>query len=528
MFNITVRNSKGELVSTTFIEQPVCTLGSGADNPVVLAGWKVGKVHAELEMKDDGIHISNRAKLGSVRVNDNKVDAYGPLTLGDTISIGDYHVKVQIKRGGRHHADASADDIEQLQQRVREKVYWAVANALANNTTVLTEDERFAAVRQLINAAFDSFKTMPAGIDRTRISRDVMSEFIGLGPLDKLLELTDVNEIMVNAPDEIFYETDEGNLRASERFTNADAVIQVIKRIVQDSGRRIDERSPMVDARMKGGSRINAIIPPLAIKGPALTIRRYKNEKLTASHLINYQTLSPAMVKFLDLAVKSKRNIVISGGTGSGKSTLLNILSNFIPANERIVTIEDAAELELSQPNLVSLETRPADVDGHGGISIRELVKNSLRMSPDRIVVGECRGGEALDMLQAMNTGHDGSLTTVHANSPRDCLNRLEVLVLMSGMELPVAAIRAQIQSGVHLIIQQTRFPCGSRRITSISEVCGIEANTIQLGEIFRFQQDGFDADGKVKGRFMATGIIPAFMEKLRERGTRLDFSMFE
>lgn len=529
MFNVIVRNNKGEAVSTTFIEQTRCTLGSGADNPVVLPGWKVGKIHAELQLKDDGVHISNRARLGSVRVNDNKVDSYGPLTLGDTIAIGDYHIKVQIKRGGGHQqTEPSADDIEHLQQRVREKIYWAVANALASNTRVLTDDEHFTAVRQLIGAAFDALNPIPASIDRTRISRDVLAEFVGNGPLDKLLELTDVNEIMVNAPGEIFYETDEGTLRASDRFTNDDAVIRVIKRIVKDSGRRIDERAPMVDARMKGGSRINAIIPPLALKGPSITIRRYKNEKLTASHLINYQSLSPNMVKFLDLAVKNKRNIVISGGTGSGKSTLLNILSNFIPEHERIVTIEDAAELELSQPNLVALETRPADVDGHGAISIRDLVKNSLRMSPDRIVVGECRGGEALDMLQAMNTGHDGSLTTIHASSPRDCLNRLEVLVLMSGMELPMSAIRSQIQSAVHLIIQQTRFPCGSRRITSISEVGGVEGNTIQLGEIFRFQQEGLDADGKVQGRFLATGFIPNFLEKLRERGTKIDFSMFE
>ncbi len=529
MFNVIVRNNKGEAVSTTFIAEASCTLGTQPDNAVVLPGWKVAKVHAELVLKDDGVHVTNRARMKALRVNDNKVDTYGPLTLGDTIAIGDYHIKVQIKRGGRQQADEdSPQDLEQVHQRVREKVYWAVANALAANTTVLTEDETRAAVHQLIGSAFDAFRNLPATLDRNRIGREVMSEFVGNGPLDKLLQLDDVNEIMVNAPGEIFYETEEGTQRASERFTNDDAVIQVIKRIVRDSGRRIDERSPMVDARMKGGSRINAIIPPLAIKGPSLTIRRYKTEKLTGTHLINYQSLSPNMLKFLELAVKNKRNMVISGGTGSGKSTLLNILSNYIPEHERVVTIEDAAELELSQPNLVALETRPADPDGHGAISIRDLVRNSLRMSPDRIVVGECRGGEALDMLQAMNTGHDGSLTTIHANSPRDCINRLEVLVLMSGMELPVAAIRGQIQSGVHLIIQQNRYPCGSRRITSISEVSGIEANTVQLGEIFRFQQDGFDADGKVKGRFLATGFIPTFLEKLQERGTRIDFSMFE
>ena len=529
MFNVIVRNSKGEAVSTTFIEQTSCTLGSQADNAVVLPGWKVGKLHAELQLRDDGIHVSNRAKMKSLRVNDNKVEQFGPLTVGDTIAIGDYHIKVQIKRGGqRQQSEESPQDLEQLHQKLREKIYWAVANALAANTTVLTDDETRAAVHQLIGSAFDSFRNLPATLDRTRLGREVMNEFVGLGPLDKLLALPDVNEIMVNAPHEIFYETEDGTQRASERFTNDDAVIQVIKRIVKDSGRRIDERQPMVDARMKGGSRINAVIPPLAIKGPSLTIRRYKNEKLTASHLINYQSASPNMVRFLELAVKHKRNIVISGGTGSGKSTLLNILSNFIPEHERIVTIEDAAELELSQPNLVALETRPADSDGQGTISIRDLVKNSLRMSPQRIVVGECRGGEALDMLQAMNTGHDGSLTTIHANSPRDCISRLEVLVLMSGMELPVAAIRGQIQSGVNLIIQQTRFPCGSRKITSISEVSGMEGGTVQLGEIYRFQQDGFDADGKVRGRFMATGLIPMFLERLQERGIKIDFSMFE
>lgn len=535
MFNVIVSNSKGEAVSTTFIDQPQCTLGSAADNLVVLPGWKVAKLHAELKLQDDGVHVVNRSKMKPLRVNDIKVEQHGPLTLGDTLTISDYHIKVQIKRGGMREAtEASPQDLEFQHQQLREKLYWYVADALTEAHSHKSEEEQRATVHELISKAFsqwqeDSPSSTPApALDRNRMGREVMNEFVGLGPLDKLLAFDDINEIMVNAPNQIFYQTDEGTQRASDRFTNDDAVIQVIKRITRESGRRIDARSPMVDARMKGGSRINAIIPPLAIKGPSLTIRRYKNEKLTTSHLINYQSLNPAMVRFLELAVKNKRNIVISGGTGSGKSTLLNILSNAIPEQERIVTIEDAAELELSQPNLVALETRPADPDGDGAISIRDLVKNSLRMSPDRIVVGECRGGEALDMLQAMNTGHDGSLTTIHANSPRDCLKRLEVLVLMSGMDLPLSAIRGQIQSGVHLIVQQTRFPCGSRRITSISEVSGIESNTVQLGEVFRFEQQGFDADGKVQGRFVATGVIPTFMEKLRERGISIDFSMFE
>ena len=529
MFNVIVRNSKGESISTTFIDQPQCTIGSGTDNAVVLPGWKVAKVHAELKLQDDGVHVANRAKLKALRVNDVKVEQYGPLTLGDTLTLDDYHIKVQIKGNStreQHDADPNAQEFQH--QKLREKLYWSVADALTDDHQNRTDAEQSATVHNLITTLLSQWQNIPVAIDRNRMARQVMNEFIGLGPLDKLLEFDDVNEIMVNAANEIFYQTDEGTQRASDRFTNDDAVIRVIKRITRESGRRIDDRSPMVDARMKGGSRINAVIPPLAIKGPSLTIRRYKNEKLTASHLINYQSLNPAMVKFLELAVKNKRNIVISGGTGSGKSTLLNILSNFIPEQERIVTIEDAAELELSQPNLVSLETRPEDADGLGSVTIRDLVKNSLRMSPDRIVVGECRGGEALDMLQAMNTGHDGSLTTIHANSPRDCVNRLEVLVLMSGMELPLSAIRGQIQSVVHLIIQQTRFPCGSRRITSISEVSGVDSNTVQLGEIFRFEQQGFDADGKVQGRFVATGVIPTFLEKLRERGVSIDFAMFE
>src|SRR5690606_8409370 len=283
-------------------------------------------------------------------------------------------------------------------------------------------------------------------------------------------------------------------------FSDNKAVLSAIERIVAPLGRRIDESSPMVDARLKDGSRVNAIIPPLALKGPCITIRKFMQEKLTAEKLAGFNSISVPMIKFINLAVHNKLNIIISGGTGSGKTTLLNVLSNFIPSDERIVTIEDAAELKLNQPHIVSLEARPANQEGKGAVTIRELVKNSLRMRPDRIVVGECRSGEALDMLQAMNTGHDGSMTTVHSNSPRDCVARLEVLVLMSGMELPVRAIREQIASAVHIIIQQTRFACGSRKVTSISEVTGMEGETVQIAEIFGFRQTGFDEKGKVQG----------------------------
>jgi pilus assembly protein CpaF len=304
-------------------------------------------------------------------------------------------------------------------------------------------------------------------------------------------------------------------------------VLSVIERIVAPLGRHIDESSPLVDARLADGSRVNAIIPPLALKGPCITIRKFKRDLLTSSNLIDFGTLTPQMAEFLQTCVTVRRNLVISGGTGSGKTTLLNILSGYIPEIERIVTIEDAAELQLPQEHWVALEARPSNIEGKGQISIRDLVRNSLRMRPDRIVIGECRGGEALDMLQAMNTGHDGSLTTLHANSPRDALSRLETMVLMSGMELPIRAIREQIASAVHLVVQQTRFADGTRRVSAISEVSGMELDVIALQDIFTFKQDGFDAEGRVQGRFIATGFVPRFYEDLQSRGIPVDMGIF-
>jgi pilus assembly protein CpaF len=304
--------------------------------------------------------------------------------------------------------------------------------------------------------------------------------------------------------------------------------MSAIERIVSPLGRRIDESSPMVDARLRDGSRVNAIIPPLALRGPCLTIRKFSKKKLTADDLIGFGAISEPMVKFLKVAVEQRRNIVISGGTGSGKTTLLNVLSNFIPPDERIVTVEDAAELKLVQPHLVSLEARPPNLEGKGQVTIRDLVKNCLRMRPDRIVVGECRGGEALDMLQAMNTGHDGSLTTAHANTPRDLISRLEVMVMMSGMDLPVQAIREQVASAVDMVVQQTRFSDGSRRVVNITEITGVEGGTIQMQDIFVFEQTGFNEQGRVVGHFKATGRVPEFYEDLRKRGITVDMSIFK
>jgi pilus assembly protein CpaF len=372
---------------------------------------------------------------------------------------------------------------------------------------------------------------IPPELDRDLLAKQVLDEAVGLGPLEELLQDHSVTEIMVNQFDKIFIERKGRLERHPLTFTSERAVMGVIERIVAPLGRRIDESSPMVDARLKDGSRVNAIIPPLALKGPALTIRKFAKRKMTAQDLVGLGAMSEEMAAFLEVCVAVRRNIVVSGGTGSGKTTLLNILSNFIPGEERIITVEDAAELQLHHDHWVSLESRPANGEGKGAIPIRELVRNTLRMRPDRIVVGECRGGEALDMLQAMNTGHDGSLTTLHANSPRDGLARLETMVLMAGMDLPLSAIREQVASAIHLIVQQTRFACGTRMVTSITEVTGIESGKLQLQELFRFVNLGYGngaGNDKIRGYFTGCDMAPTFYESLRFSGRTLDMNIFK
>ncbi len=374
---------------------------------------------------------------------------------------------------------------------------------------------------------------IPLALDRELLCKQVLNEAVGLGPLEELLDDESVTEIMVNRFDEIYIERNGRLQKYPLTFTGDRAVLGVIERIVAPLGRRIDESSPMVDARLKDGSRVNAIIAPLALKGPALTIRKFSKRKLDAEDLVRFDAISPAMARFLDVCVSARKNIIVSGGTGSGKTTLLNILSNFIPPHERVITVEDAAELKLRHEHLISLESRPPNVEGKGAVHIRDLVKNTLRMRPDRIVVGECRGAEALDMLQAMNTGHEGSLTTLHANTPRDGLARLETMVLMAGMDLPLTAIREQICSAVDLVVQQSRFSCGSRKVTSITEVTGIESGKIQLQEIFKFVSKGYGnatvpGTGKVPGYFSACGLVPTFYEELRAAGADLDMTIFK
>jgi pilus assembly protein CpaF len=367
----------------------------------------------------------------------------------------------------------------------------------------------------------------PPGLDRKRIEKEVFDEAFGLGPLEDLLVDPEITEVMVNRRDQIYIER-HGKLTLTDTsFSSDDKVRLVIDRIVTPLGRRIDESSPLVDARLADGSRVNAVIPPLSIKGPCITIRKFPERTFGIDELVGFGSMTREMGEFFALAVKNRKNIVISGGTGSGKTTLLNVVSSFIPDSERIVTIEDAAELRLPQEHVVSLESKPASIEGKGAIGIRELVINALRMRPDRIVVGECRGKEALDMLQAMNTGHDGSLTTAHANSTRDVLARLETMVLMAGMDLPVRAIREQISSAIDIVIQQSRMPDGTRKIIDVVEVTGMEGDKILLQQYFYFKQEGYDADGRLRGRFICTGLIPNFVQEMRERGIPVDLTMF-
>jgi Flp pilus assembly CpaF family ATPase len=362
---------------------------------------------------------------------------------------------------------------------------------------------------------------------RRRLVKEVLDEALGLGPLEDLLADRSVTEIMVNRHDQIYVERNGKLQLTTAQFISVDQLRGVIERIVAPLGRRIDEKVPMADARLRDGSRVNAIIPPLSLKGPALTIRKFSKKLLGAPDLVGFGSMTSQMSSFLGAAVQARMNIVISGGTGSGKTTLLNVLASFIPEDERIITIEDAAELQLPQDHVVALESRPPNIEGEGAIAIRDLVRNALRMRPDRIVVGECRGGEALDMLQAMNTGHDGSLTTVHANTPRDALARLETMALMAGLELPSRAIRDQIASAVNLVVQQSRLQDGSRRITHVTEITGQSDGEFNVIDVFVFRQTGLGADGRITGQFVPTGHVPQFIETLGHRGIKVAREIF-
>lgn len=414
---------------------------------------------------------------------------------------------------------------------VKERVHQALIDSLGPQLydPHLPEEELATAVRETLQEVIESEETPLSKSDRTRLIQEVSDDILGHGPLEPFLRDPEVSEIMVNGPDTIYVERSGRLFRADIRFTSESHLRRTIDKIVGRIGRRVDEASPMVDARLPDGSRINAVVPPIALDGSLLTIRKFATDPLTADDLVAFGTLSPASRDFLDACVRGRLNMVISGGTGSGKTTTLNVMSSFVPADERIVTVEDAAELQLHQDHVLRLESRPDNVEGKGGVSIRDLVRNCLRMRPDRIIVGEVRDGAALDMLQAMNTGHDGSITTVHANSPRDSLARLETMVLMAGVDLPVRAIREQVVGALDVIVQQARLKDGTRRVIAITEVVGMESDTVTLQDIYSFDfSAGRDEEGKFRGGLVATGIRPKFTQHLEDYGVHLPAAMFQ
>ena len=537
-------------------------IGKSSDCDIQIKGWLVTQKHSIIKQLPAGYVVEDLDRgANGTYVNEKKIEMHGPLIVGDIINIGKYQFEiltinnqnVQNEKWEKKSKDTSFTSTEdnknsftktvetglsiykdsraekekeiKLMKELHDKLIEDM-DLQRNDISKMSDKELYEETLRCLNRIIDSDLT----IERSNIERIknlVLNEAVGLGPLEELLKDKDISEIMVNSSNEIYIERKGKITLSNSIFSSDQAVLDVIERIVSPIGRRIDESSPMVDARLKDGSRVNAIIPPLAIKGPTITIRKFPEERLRIKNLIEMDSVSNDMADFLESCVIHKKNVIISGGTGSGKTTLLNVLSNFIPNGERVITIEDAAELKLDHDHLISLESRPSNAEGKGSVTIRDLVKNSLRMRPDRIVVGECRGAESLDMLQAMNTGHEGSLTTLHANTPRDALSRLETLVLMAGMDLPLQAIREQIVSAIDIIVQQTRFACGTRKITHITEVTGIEGNTIQLQDIFLYKKIGFDETGTIVGKFQSTETIPSFYQELIDSGMDINTDCF-
>ena len=536
------------------LDSSECKIGRNKCNDVVLDDPGVSPEHARIYRENEGYFICDMKSGAGTFIQGYRLPALHKIKLrqGTVVNIGRHRLRLESDAAQTDNLKPNGIDVNAIAavDRLKKKHYQSYGyyqdpriielkaevhqqlldiielRRLDFNKTndVDLRKQCDKIVRKiLLDHRYDSLNDLNEQV----LIKDILDEALGLGPLEEFLADDDITEIMVNRPDRIYVEK-KGKIRRSRKiFSNTKSVHRIISRIVGPLGRRIDESSPMVDARLADGSRVNVVIPPLALDGPCLTIRKFSKIPLTVEDMVRYGSISSAMVDFIKNCVVNRKNILIAGGTGSGKTTALNVFSSFIPLDERVVTIEDAAELQLPQDHVIRLESRPANIEGRGEITIRNLVKNSLRMRPDRIIIGECRSGETLDMLQAMNTGHDGSITTIHANSPKDVVGRLETMVLQAGTDLSSRAIREQISSALDIVIQQMRFGCGARKITNISEVVGMEDDQIILQDIFYFKQSGVDSDGETVGRFLATGWIPEFYEALQDSGAQADMSIF-
>ena len=557
-------NNKEILVKEIPEGNTIISLGRHSECDILLPGSGVSRKHAQVLSANGQFFIEDLNSTAGTLLNGKPISEMTPFSPDDVIRIGEYKIFLAGEKDSddaipAHKAEKPVPQVQPPAPEKRISAPTADFKKEFANATVLYEPEIMKLTRSIHEDILEKLNLsesalseinksnmrsklescldltlkerrheIPVKIPMDLFRQALLDELIGFGPLSPLLRSPVISEIMINGPNVVFVESKGKLFDSGVRFFNDQHLLSIIQRIVEPLGRHVDDASPMVDARLPDGSRVNAIIPPLALHGAALTVRKFADKKLTTEDLIAFGSMTREMALFLEEAVKARKNILVSGGTGSGKTTLLNVLSLFIPEDERVITVEDSAELKLTHPNLVNLEARPANIEGKGRISIRDLVINTLRMRPDRIIVGECRGAEALDMLQAMNTGHDGSLTTAHANNPRDVLTRLENMVMMAGFELPSTAIREQIASALDIIVQQTRLVDGSRKIVKITEVTGREGNQILLQDIFTFEQTGLDSQGKVQGYHTATGNIPVFIDELRKSGRlNLDMSVF-
>ncbi len=571
-------SDSAKAVTNSFKKTEV-TVGRNADNDIVLAEPQVSGNHAKLcaKMSSSGkaeIYVTDMGSSNGTYIEDKSITANVETVVPDNkrLIIGNFLLtptavaevkkaekpvkkvvvpekaekKTTSEKGppatsvrpavngadGSNRASLSVADYEK-EIEIKHQIHELLIQRLdlrRKDIAALSDIELRNRARNVVEEVLVELRwELPDGLEREPLIKEVLDEALGLGPLEELLADDNVSEIMVNNYKQIYAETGGRLALTDHRFSSEQAVLGAIERIISPIGRRIDESSPLVDARLKDGSRVNAVIRPLALAGPCITIRKFSKEPLTIDDLVRFGSLSQGMADFLKLAIGHRLNTVISGGTGSGKTTLLNVISGFIPDTERVITVEDAAELQLPQEHVVSFETRPPNLEGKGAINIRDLVKNALRMRPDRIIVGECRGAEALDMLQAMNTGHDGSMTTGHANAPEDMMRRLETMVLTAGLDIPVRAVREQIGSAVDIVIQQTRFGCGTRKVTAITEVIGMDYDegVVQMQDIFLFRQSGYDENSKIRGVHQATGYIPKFFRSLQERGLPVDANVF-